>query len=165
MNIVPGVGIGPIEYGITEEELISIIGEPDKIDEEEYVEGTGDWHRVLWYSARNLHFTFDKEDGYQLGTITVLGSGYPLLGKELFSLPQDTVKNFVAKATREIPKLEDWTWNEEETHKCLQHDGLGILFWFDNGDLSEMQCSYLFESDNETVIWPRGHNKKRQSDA
>jgi hypothetical protein len=154
MNIVPGIGIGPIKYGISEEELISIMGNPDRIDEEEYLEGNGDWHRVLWYSPRNIHFTFDKEDDYRLGTITVMGSGYPLLGKEIFGLPLDLVKKFVAKATREIAKLEDWTWNEEEAHECLQHDGLGILLWFDSGNLSEIQCSYLFEQDNETVIWP-----------
>ncbi|WP_444921579.1 hypothetical protein ACJJID_03970 [Microbulbifer sp. CnH-101-G] len=160
MRIHPGVGVGVVEYGITEKELISIIGDPDKIDEEEYVQGSGDWHRVLWYWSRNIHFTFDKDDDYRLGTITVVGSDYPLMEKELFNLPQETVRHFVAIVTGEIPKREDWMWSEEGTHTCLEHNGLGILFWFDNGNLSEMQCSYLFEPDNETVIWPQGHKKK-----
>ena len=154
MKIQPGIGIGSIKYGITEDELIQILGKPDKIDEEEYVEESGDWHRVLWYSPRNINFTFDKEDNYRLGIITIMGSGYPLFGRELFGLPRNTVKQFIVKATMEIPKFEDWTWDEEEAHECLRHDGLGILFWFDSGNLSEMQCSYLFESDNETIIWP-----------
>lgn len=54
--------IGPVEYGVPEDELISLIVKPEKIDEEEYVEGVGDWLRGLWYLARNIHFTFDKEN-------------------------------------------------------------------------------------------------------
>ena len=154
MNIEPGIGLGEIKYGIKEDDLIALLGKPDRIEESEYVEGSGDWHRQLWYSHRNISFTFDLEDDYRLGVITIMGSGYPLYGKELFGLPQNTVKSFVAKATKEIPKYEDWTWDEDETHECLEHNGLGILFWFNAGCLSEMQCSYLFEADNETVIWP-----------
>lgn len=154
MKIEPGIGLGEIKYGINEDDLISLLGKPDRIEESEYVEGTGNWHRELWYSHRNISFTFDLEDNYRLGLITIMGSGYPLFGKELFGLPQNIVRSFVAKATKEIPKYEDWTWDEDETHECLDHNGLGILFWFNAGCLSEMQCSYLFEEDNETVIWP-----------
>lgn len=154
MNIKPGIGFDQIKFGITELELISIIGKPDKVDECEYVKGNREWHRVLWYFAQNIHFTFDKDDNYRLGTITIMGSGYSLFDKELFSLPLETVKRFLVMQTSEIPKVEDWTFDNEVSHICLDHDGLGIIFWFDDGNLSEMQCSYLFQSDNETVIWP-----------
>ncbi len=154
MNVEPGIGAGPIKYGITQEELITFIGNPDRIDQGEYVAGKGDWYKVLWYTHKNIQFTFDVEDDYRLGLITIMGTGYPLFGGELFGLPLESVKRFIAKTTGEIARLEDWTSYENETHKCLEHDGLGILFWFDEGCLSEMQCSYLFESDNETALWP-----------
>ncbi|USD20465.1 hypothetical protein MJO52_15475 [Microbulbifer variabilis] len=153
MNIEPGVGIGEIKYGIFEKDLIRILGNPDRIEKGEYVEGSGDWHRVLWYSHKNLSFTFDKEDDYRLGVITVMGSGYPLFGKDLFNLPKNTVRDFITKVTNEIPKFEDHSF-DSDPHECLDHNSLGIIFWFDSGDLSEMQCSYLFETDNETVKWP-----------
>lgn len=154
MNINPGVGLGEIKFGIKVEELVQILGKPDRVDEKEYINGAEDWYRVLWYLSRNLNFTFDKDDGYRLACITIMGPGYSLLGKELFGLPKSTVKRFLVKATSEISKVEDWTWSEDEARECLDHDGLGILFWFDSGNLSEMQCGYLFESDNETIIWP-----------
>ena len=162
MNIEPGLGIGDIRYGITEEELISLMGRPDKVEEMEYVQGNGDWHRELWYSPRSVHFTFDKDDDYRLGTITIMGSGFTIFGEDLFGLPLDFVRKFIARSTKEIAKLEDWIWNDEETHECLQHDGLGILFWFEDGNLAEMQCSYLFEADNQTVIWPKSHSQSVQ---
>ncbi|PCK02915.1 MAG: hypothetical protein COA42_21810 [Alteromonadaceae bacterium] len=154
MDIKPGIGLGDIKYGITIEELIQLLGKPDQIDEEECFEGSGEWTRDLLYFSRGLNFTFDKADDYRLGVITVLGSGYRLLGKELFGLPKDAVKRLLAKATSEISKIEDWTWTEEDSLECLDHDGLGMLFWFHSGYLSEIQCGCLFEADNETVIWP-----------
>ena len=39
MNIEPGLGIGDNRYGITEEELISLMGRPNKVEEMEYVQG------------------------------------------------------------------------------------------------------------------------------
>jgi len=146
MNIEPGTGIDSVKYGIDEQELIQLFGKPDKIDIE-------DEFRNLWYSPRNLYFTFKKRDNFRLGTITVMGSGYSLLGKELFGLPQNTVKRFLAKSTREIPKkLDDLTGYGDES---MEHVGLSILFWFDSSDnLSEMQCGYKFETDNNSIIWP-----------
>lgn len=154
MEILPGIGIGPIQYGIDEQALISILGQPDRIDTEEYTKGTGDWHRDLWYSSQYLEFTFNQDDDFRLGLITVTGAGYPLLGKDVFGLPLEQVREFIVNATQETPTIVDYTCLPDETHHCLEHDGLGILFWFDADKLSEMQCGYLFEDDNETVIWP-----------
>lgn len=154
MKILPGTGIGEIKYGMAEKDVISFLGKPDRVDESEYVEGTGDWHRELWYSPRNLTFTFNNDDDFRLGTITVMGAGYSLFEKQLFGLELEEVSRLIAKHTGEIAKLEDWSSEELPDHKCLIHDGLGIMFWFDYNCLSQMQCSYLFESDNETAIWP-----------
>lgn len=154
MEINPGIGIGSIKFGISEDQLVSILGKPDQVDEAEYVEGHSDWHRVFWYTTRNVHFTFNKEDDYRLGTITIMGSGYTLFGKELYSLPLSVIRKYIVKHTSEIPKSEDWTIEDGATHECLIHDGLGIIFWFDNGYLTQMQCGYLFEPDSETIFWP-----------
>ncbi len=159
MNILPGIGIGEIRYGMREKEIISLIGKPDRVDETEYIEGSGDWHRELWYSSRNLTFTFNNDDDFRLGTITAMGSGNKLLGKDLFNAPKSLVRKIVAEQTEELLPSEDHSYIENETHECINSDLLGIMFWFDSNNLSEMQCSYLFESDNETVIWPDSHNK------
>lgn len=165
MNIVPGIGIGEIQYGMTEDDLIKLLGKPDKIDVEEYVEGSGDWHRVLWYSQRNLNFTFNKDDDFRLGTITIMGSGHKLFNKDLFNAPKSLVRTVVAGQSQELLPVEDYTELDNEPHECLNSNALGIMFWFDSDNMSEMQCSYLFESDNETIIWPSGHNKVINADA
>ena len=159
MNIVPGVGVDETQYGMTEDEVIGILGKPDKIDEEEYVEGSGNWHRELWYSPRNISFTFNKEDDFRLGTITIMGSGYRLFDKELFNASKSLVRKVVADHFQELLPVENYIKLENGPHECLSSDALGIMFWLDSDNLSELQCSYLFESDNETKVWPSGHNK------
>lgn len=155
MNIEPGIGVGPVKFGMTEDELVELLGEPSIIEQEEYIEDKGGWHRVLHYPHLHLNFTFDKEDGYRLGTITIEGPNVLLFDKDLFGLPKAIVISFIAGVSIEVASEEDFTLDEEHTLECLDYDDLGILFWFESGNLSKIECSYLFESDNETVIWPK----------
>lgn len=154
MEINSGIGIGKIKFGIPESELISQLGEPDKIEEEEYVIDSGYWYRMYYYSNLGLEFTFDKEDNYRLGTISVADYGYKLLGKDLFNEPITTVKNFLSLESSEIPKHEDFTNDDTGSRECVDYDTLGIMLWFKSGNLTEIECSYLFEQDGETEIWP-----------
>jgi len=155
MQIIPGVGLGSIKFGFTEEGIINEIGKPDRIEDQQYIEGSEEWNRDLWYFQRNLTFTLDSEDDFRLGIISITGSGYPLFGKELFGSPLRLIKSTLTKHTNEIPKYENFTHAESELHECLAHEGTGLRFWFESGLLSEIQCGYLFEEDNETVIWPK----------
>ncbi len=104
------------------------MGVPDKIDEEEYVEGNGDWHRELWYSPRSMSFTFNKDDNFRLGTITIMGFGYTLFGKELFNTPKSLVRKFVSSNSNELMAVEDFSIIKNEPLECLDSDSLGIMF-------------------------------------
>jgi len=55
----------------------------------------------------------------------------------------------------ETGQIEDCTWDEFSKCECLSQDKLGLMLWFDEGQLSKVHCSYLFEADNETIIWPQ----------
>lgn len=109
MEIKPGIGVGEVHYGMTEQEVISKLGRPDRVDESEYVEGIGNINRELWYSSRNITFTFDEEDDFRLGVITIMGSSYRLFGKELFGLELEKTKKIVTRESGEIPRFEDWS--------------------------------------------------------
>jgi hypothetical protein len=61
MEIKPGIGIGQIKFGIFKEELVTLLGKPNSIKEDEYAEDSGDLNRELIY-REGLSFTFDSED-------------------------------------------------------------------------------------------------------
>jgi len=43
-----------------EHDVVSYPGKPDRVEESEYVEGTGNWYRGIWCSIFNLRFAIDK---------------------------------------------------------------------------------------------------------
>jgi len=59
-------------------DVISILGKPDEIKEGEYVSGAGDCYRMFSYFSLNLDFSFDKEDDFKLGSITISGHDFRL---------------------------------------------------------------------------------------
>jgi len=54
MIIKPGLGLGEIQQGMSESELMNIFGVPDFIDEDQYTECHGDRYRDLWYTNKNI---------------------------------------------------------------------------------------------------------------
>jgi hypothetical protein len=154
MDIKPGIGIGQIKFGISEEQLIAILGKPIFVKEGEYIEKSGDYSRELFYQ-KDLSFTFDTEDSYRLGLITIRNSGHLLYGRDLIGLPMAFVKSIISKKVSEIPKYKNWSHENALNHISLDYDKLGLCFWFDNDLLDEIQCSYLFHEDGDTVIWPK----------
>lgn len=153
MNIQPGIGISQIKFGISEEQLIAVLGKPLSVTEGEYVENSGDYNRELFYQE-DLSFTFDSDDSYRLSLITIRSRGYKLFGIDIFGLPIEVVKSFISKEASEIPKYKDWSYEDVLDHISLDYDSLGLTLWFDNGLLEEIQCGYLFFDDWNTVKWP-----------
>jgi len=160
MNIIPGTGIGSVNFGISEFDLIAALGKSFSIEESEYTQGGGDWYRTLLFEHLSLSFTFDKEDCDRLTTITVFGPNHLLFGKDLFDLSLSDINRFIAIKTKEIAINEDYSCRENESFECLDHESLAIIFWFKNKRLTKMDCTYFFEPDNETVIWPLSGEQK-----
>jgi hypothetical protein len=154
LEIIPGVGVGKVKFGMNKSDVILMLGEPDRREEVEYNSVTHDQASRFYYFNLKLCLSFECDDDYRLGCITVLGYGYKLFNRDLYNLPKDTVRKLVAKCSGEIAKDEDWSTDEDSSLECLDHDGLSILFWFKNGYLNKLECSYFFEPDGETVIWP-----------
>ncbi|NRB40739.1 MAG: hypothetical protein HRU20_20095 [Pseudomonadales bacterium] len=155
MQIIPGIGIGAIRFGISETDLIDSLGKPDEIDELEHIEGNDDWYRELYYYDLNLSFSFEKEHDYKLGDISVNGKGHSLAGQDIFGFNIKWAKKFITDNFSYEIIYEDCTWNKPETSELLSIDKLGLSLWFTSGFLSEIICTYLFEDDNETIIWPK----------
>lgn len=159
MKIKPGIGVGEIRYGILETELIELLGQPDSISNEEYLKGTGDWHKIYTYKESNISFTFDSEDEYRLGTITIFGPNYTLFEEEVFGTEKMEMIALLKETTGSEGVWEDHAYEESPTHACLDHDETALMIWFDLNRVTEVQCSYRFESDNETIIWPQRPNQ------
>lgn len=141
MEILPGVGIGDIRFGMVEREVIHFLGEPDEINDFEYVENEA--YRELDYCGRGLTFSFDADDEYRLGHISVTEQGYTLFSQDVLGYTLEKTREFISSFTDDVPAYEDTTWGKPEVSELLTVDGYGLMFWFKSGVLDELVISYL----------------------
>lgn len=102
MKIVPGVGLDGFSFGITEVDLISKLGNPDKI----YTTDEG-CRRLQFYNLK-LELSFEPENKNRLGWIEVHNPKLKFDGNELFGLSEKDVIPIVSKLLNEEPKFEDF---------------------------------------------------------
>lgn len=153
MKIIPRIGFDKIKFGMSIDEVISIFGKPELVEEDKYTNNPDDLYKTLWYFSNTLSFIFNKEDNFRLGTISSFSTSHTLFGKKLIGLNLNSILT-TSTLSSEAPKVESWKNEDHEELKCLDYDRLGLIFWFKENILFKIECSYLFDDDNETILWP-----------
>lgn len=153
-SIEEGQGLGDLKFGLKREDVEALLGAPDEKESFSYSEDededlTENWH----YDDLELSISFDEEDDYRLGTISVTSNRYLLKGFSPIGLSKEELQTKLAEHGTDDLEYEDWSSEESPAHELLASDSLGINFWFDENELSEIQWGPLF-LDEETIIWP-----------
>lgn len=155
-EILPGVGLGDIRFGMLPNEVFPILGSPNELEIYCYSELPNDKSENWHYEDYELSIGYNEEEGWKLDTISVNSADYHF--KQLITINQSLkeVKSNLSTLGYENCELEDWSSSESPDHKLLIVDEIGMNFWFENGKLSEIQWGPLFleEKNEETVIWP-----------
>ena len=149
-DIQIGQGLGLVKFGMTREQVISILGEPtdkESVDEENMKSEI--WH----YDELDLSLGYDEDEDWRLISLAVSSEFYTFNSAALIGKTRDEVEDILENSN--LPDLElDDLDDEEEVQQCLLvSDESEINFWFENDNLSEIQWGPLFE-DDETIIWP-----------
>ena len=152
--IHPGIGVGAVTYGIQIEDLISKLGVPDSRSFEQSEDDNRYSYEEVWYDKQKLCFWFDTDDDFRLGTILIKSAGYNLFGKDLFDLSRNELVEFISSISKEKMTYDESLSESDGFGYNLDHDGLGLVFWFKSNRVSAIQCSYLYESEDGTVAWP-----------
>ncbi len=148
-SIIPGTGLGTIKFGFSREQVKSLLGEPDEVDEE--VEGhirkekSEAWH----YDDLELSLGFEESDGWRLGSLSVTSDEYLLHGKALIGLNR-------LEAIRALNGMgmDDLEYdNLDPDQDMIASESTGIILWLDEGRVSEIQWSPLLV-DDYTIEWP-----------
>lgn len=86
IDIIPGKGIGDIVFGITQEEVKNILGEPEKV-ERHYSKNRNNFDSIRWhYPNKGLKLSFEEKYEFKLSSIAtssndVMISGINIAGK------------------------------------------------------------------------------------
>jgi hypothetical protein len=154
-EIIFGVGLGDLKFGMTRDETKKLLGKPDEIEnlpgfEEEVNDELESWH----YDENEFSIVFDADYDWRLVSIAVSDPFFTLHGKSLIGLNKEDVLAFFEEKGIEISNEEDLSDEENPDLELLESEELGFMIWFAEGEAIEMQILPDVEEDGETIKWP-----------
>lgn len=151
--IKPGIGLGDVKFGILKSDLAFLLGKADEVDNYSYNDSGNDntenWH----YDSLELSVGFDEEDDWRLITLSISNKSYELFNFHPIGLNRQKLTDLLNKQGVKDLEHEDMATIESPTHELVSSDTLGMNFWFDDGQISEVQWGPFF-IDDETIDWP-----------
>lgn len=139
MNIYPGIGLNNIRFGITESELIALIGAPDKVCYDPDLE-----RRQLQYNDLRSTFSFDDTN---LHWIECSHPEMSLNGQRFHEMRGQEAIAFIKSELGESPQLEDYGRFE-----CYSFEKSWVSLHVEYGIVQEIQFGYLFDENDEPVL-------------
>jgi hypothetical protein len=142
MEIHPGKGIGHIQFGLRESELIELLGSPDK---RSYTDGE---NLRLQYFELRLEFSIEPNNDDRLGWIEVHHPEATLFGQRVIGEPIEYVRNLIETVIGEEPEYEDYYCVESVTY---WENWIELRVNF--GRVTNINFGVLYNQADE-VLWP-----------
>lgn len=146
MEIIPGKSVGNILFGMDEESVVKLLGEPDFM--EVFSEDSSEMTRVFSYFDKGLTLYFDEEDVFLLGCMEIDSYDFYLFGQNIARLSQNDFKKFLSEND-----VHDLYEENDEHQEALVSDSLSASFYFEFDALISVQIG-VFVDDEEKPLWP-----------
>jgi hypothetical protein len=146
-EIQPFVGFGQIKFGMTLEQVKTLLGEPTSSTKDKHEDGTDDVS--LLYGEQGVELSFMSEDEYNLGLITCYAPTFTVDGTSYTGLSE---ADFL-----ETAKFEDLIQDEEFVEvdsKDYTVDSKGLSFWIQDGFVESITLFPEYTADGEEIVWP-----------
>jgi hypothetical protein len=153
-EIVEGVGLGALKFGLSKDKVKFVLGNPDETEtysygEDEEGETTEAWH----YDELELSIAFDEEEDWRLTVISINAADYVFKGFSPVGLSKEELKEKLGALEITDLEFEDFATDDSPSHELISSESLAISFWFDNNIVSEVQWGPHI-LDDDTVKWP-----------
>jgi hypothetical protein len=153
IDILSGVGLGDLKFGMTRDDLIELVGAPD--EKENYsLSGDDDDQTESWhFDEQELAVSFIKVDEWRLVSLTTssedsLFRGIEIIGQSLKDLKAELTAIDVTDLD-----LEDCSSAEAPNLKLLYSMKEGMNFWLEEGVVTDVEWGVRY-NDDETIDWP-----------
>lgn len=150
-NIISGVGLGDLKFGLSKAQVEAIMGEPEEVEtsdaEDEAKSET--WH----YDKQYLSMSFDEEEDWKLVAISVSSDFYEFEGEKLIGLKKSDLLSKLSEIGVEDLVLEDTITEGDVLLESYFSDEKSMSFWLEDGAVADVQWTILF-IDEDTIDWP-----------
>lgn len=143
MKIIIGVGFENIVFGMLQEEVVNIWGNPDRINKEDIVN-----YIVYFYNDRMTKLKFDEDENFKLISIDTYDPEITLFNQSIIGKTKDEIMKFLHDNGHSDIKYEEY-----DTFDTLYCEEIMITFEFEFNKLRGLEFSPLFKNPDER-IWP-----------
>jgi hypothetical protein len=148
-EIILGTGMGPLRFGATMDEVRTLVGEPEEIEESE---DEDDFEHQAWNYYEDDHLLslyFDREDDFRLSCIETDNPGLRLYGEALHGRTIEQVRDLMQRHGQAQPEVETMEGGEVR----LSYEKSMIDMYFEEGQLQFVNFG-VFINDELEVQWP-----------
>ena len=154
-EIIPGVGLGTLKFGMTRDEVKKLVGKPDEVEnlpgfEEEVNDELESWH----YAEHEFSLVFDADYDWRLVSIAVSDPYFTFHGKNIIGMDKQETLDLLSNLGIEISNEEDLSDDENPNLELIESEDAGLMVWFADDEVIEIQILPDVEEDGETLIWP-----------
>ena len=154
-EIIPGVGLGTLKFGMTRDEVKKLVGKQDEVEnlpgfEEEVNDELESWH----YDEHEFSLVFDADYDWRLVSIAVSDPYFTFHGKNIIGMDKQETLGLLSNLGIEISNEEDLSDDENPNLELIESEDAGLMVWFADDEVIEIQILPDVEEDGETLIWP-----------
>ncbi|GAB4251489.1 MAG: hypothetical protein Tsb0034_30470 [Ekhidna sp.] len=152
-EIIPGVGLGKLKFGMSREEVKAILGEPNHQQITDYGDEESDQNDAWEYHPLRLDMSFEEAENWKLTIISISSEDYHLKGSSLIGLNMEELLEELEVLGFDELEIEDTSSAENPDQMLVSSEDQGINFWVNEDIVEEIQWGPIFTNDN-TIQWP-----------
>ena len=146
INILIGKGLENVPFGIDQDQLKTILGEPDEIEKSPSVDPDEPNSEVWHYDEHEITALFDYYDqAWELVSLATVSEEATLNGVKLVGLSKKEVIKAVQNLSLGKYTNEILTTDETPSESILSFEASGLDLWFEGDHLAEIQWSPIVE--------------------
>ncbi len=145
MNIEFGVGVCGIKLGMESEDIIKILGMPDKINIDE---DDDTYEQMFIYNKQMMTVWFERSNKLRATLIQCFSPDVKVFGEKVFMKSKKTIIEFMKK--NGFSKYEEM---EEVTEEALYYEDISAWFNFEFDRLSYIEFTML-TGNGDNIYWP-----------
>ena len=142
MQIHPALGVDRLLFGMTEQELAALLGQPDKVIV------TDNGNRDLCYYDLKLVLKIEPSNGDRLGWISVRNRSARLTGVDPWSMTRKSLLTHLTKQFSEPYEMDDY--GEMESYNFRE---IWVELQFELDELTSINFGVPYDP-NDDPIWP-----------
>ena len=137
--IEPLKGYGDIKFGMSIDEVVSVLGTPSNLEElDPIIEGNESSSILYDYDDLAASICFEGVDKMLVSSISTINEDATLFGEKIYDMNRNQVIELMKKNG-----YKEYDEEEQEGDTCLIYDELMLDFYFNEGELIDVVWGVL----------------------